>query len=145
MSRSLDDLAPEVRSRAHVALFNIEKALKPFGMMAMVIETRRTLPVQMAYFSRGRMAVDDVKAMYQAAGLYRLSDAEAKQSITWTLKSKHLDGLAIDIAPTKDGLNAFWPPAGSEVWEVMGKAGEDAGLKWGGRWKDKVDSPHFEL
>lgn len=144
MSRTLSDLSPEMHSRATLALFNIEKALKPFGMVAMVIETRRSLPVQMAYYSRGRMAVEDVKAMYAAAGLYRLSDAEAKQSITWTLKSKHLDGLAIDIAPSKDGMTATWPPADSPIWEAIGKAGEEAGLKWGGRWKQK-DSPHFEL
>ena len=27
---------------------------------------------------------------------------------------------------------------------VMGEIGESCGLKWGGRWKDLPDTPHFE-
>ena len=96
----------------------------------------------MAYYSRGRMNIDDVKAMYKAAGLYNLSDSEAKTCNTWTLKSKHIEGKAIDLCPVINGKNAW--NADESIWERMGKIGEENGLTWGGRWEQK-DLPHFEI
>jgi hypothetical protein len=61
---------------------------------------------------------------------------------TWTLDSKHTDGLAFDAAPSKDGINPDWA-APDAVWDRMAQIAEEKGLVAGRRWKNK-DSPHFE-
>lgn len=141
----LDGLSPKFRARVEAVLYAMrqDKKLKDLGVQDVTVtEGLRTLPVQMAYYSRGRMAPDDVRAMYDAVGLYHLTDAEAKQKITWTLKSRHLEGKAVDIVPTKGGK--LWWDAPREVWARMGEIGKTFELVWGGDWKEK-DLPHFEM
>ncbi|HNV37157.1 MAG TPA: hypothetical protein PKL79_09085, partial [Rectinema sp.] len=102
----LDGLQPKFRGRVEAALgvMNIDAELKKYGVQKIiVVEGLRTLPTQMAYYSRGRMKTADVRAMYEAAGLYKPTDTEAQTPNTWTLKSRHLDGKAVDLAPSKDG------------------------------------------
>jgi len=69
------------------------------------------------------------------------------KGVSWTTRSRHLDGDAIDICPYStwdahgpDKLN--WN-AGDPVWLRLGVIGESIGLRWGGRWKVK-DLGHFE-
>jgi len=141
----LDGLQPKFRARLEAALFAMrqDRTLKDAGVKdIVVVEGLRTLPVQMAYYSRGRMKTIDVQAMYVAAGLYKLTDTEAQTPITWTLKSRHLDGKAADLAPTRDGT-AIWWDAPEAVWQRMGEIGITFGLVWGGGWPQK-DRPHFE-
>lgn len=73
---------------------------------------------------------------------------------SWTTRSKHLDGLAIDIVPYETyqlhGPDKLQWDASDPVWLKMGLIGESLGLRWGGRWKDakgnpRPDSGHFEL
>jgi hypothetical protein len=112
-----------------------------------VLETRRTLAVQMAYYSRGRAPVALVKEYFARCGLWAITDAEATVENTKTLYSKHIDGLAIDIAPAKDG-KAWWD-APKDLWERMWKIAEDecdldacAGGKWNAwQW----DNCHMEF
>jgi peptidoglycan L-alanyl-D-glutamate endopeptidase CwlK len=70
-----------------------------------------------------------------------------------TMKSRHLTGHAVDLAPLVD-LDGdgdtelswehahFWPIA-----EAMKGAAEflKVSIVWGGDWKSFVDAPHFEL
>jgi hypothetical protein len=138
-------LLPALMTKLADAIAEMERddTLKGYGVDAVRIsEARRELAVQMAYYSRGRMLPQDVMAMYKAAGLYAIAEAETKIAVTWTLDSKHLRGLAVDLVPVRGGK--LWWAAPLEVWERMGVIGEGHGLKWGGRWKNK-DSPHFEL
>lgn len=58
-----------------------------------------------------------------------------------TMKSKHLDGKAFDIAVIKNG-KVSWD---FEDYKPYGKIGESVGLAWGGNWKTFKDGPHFEL
>lgn len=143
----LDGLSPKFRTRVEAAIerMRVDAELRAAGVTdIIVVEGLRTLPVQMAYYTRGRMAPDDVRAMYHAAGLYRPGDDEAKRPVTWTLKSRHLDGKAVDLAPTRDGKTIWWD-ATDKVWDRMGLIGQSFGLAWGGTWPDrKKDSPHFE-
>lgn len=144
MSKFISDLHPSFQAKARKLVEALQKdeCLKKLGVENIaVVETKRELSVQMAYYSRGRMNVDDVKAMYKAAGLYDISTEEAKKTNTWTLKSRHLEGLAIDLAPVKNGK--CWWDAPKEVLERMGEIGEECGLSWGGRWKEK-DFYHFQ-
>jgi hypothetical protein len=141
----LDLLAAPIRSKAEAAISQMQSdpELKRLGVdRVMVVETLRDLTTQMAYYSRGRMAEADAQAMYAAAGLWKIGEAEARQKITWTLDSKHIRGLAIDIAPVKGGH--VWWLAPHDVWERLGVIGEGHGMNWGGRWKNK-DGPHFEV
>lgn len=146
MSKDLADLDPQIRSKATEAyqLMNESARLKALGVSAVAIsETKRDLAVQMAYYSRSRMRdINDVKKMYKAAGLYIPTDQECITANTWTLTSKHLQGLAVDFVPMRNGL--LWWTAPVTIWEEMGRIGKSCGLKWGGDWKNK-DCPHFEV
>jgi len=67
---------------------------------------------------------------------------------SWTQHSKHLDGLAMDVAPYATyqlhGANKLDWDAADPVWQTLGEIGEKLGLRWGGRWQQK-DMGHFEL
>jgi len=76
----------------------------------------------------------------------------AKRS--WVEKSKHQEGLAIDVAPYEVYLSVgpdklAWD-AEDPLWQRIGKIGESLGLVWGGRWggqaggRAKPDMGHFE-
>lgn len=147
MSNQIKDLAKEVQPAANKAYkaMNSSVALKKLGVeKVLVIETKRDLAVQMAYYSRSRMKdIKDVKAMYKAAGLYEPTIKECETANTQTLDSNHIKGIAIDFAPYKDGK--IWWDAPDSVWAEMGKIGKKYGFSWGGDWKDWQDKPHFEM
>lgn len=145
MGKSINELLPYMQPKAQEAWTKMKESekLKTLGVETIAIsETKRSLATQMAYYSRSRMAVEDVKKMYAAAGLYDPTIAECKTANTWTLESKHIEGKAIDFVPIKNGK--YWWTAPLPVWETMGEIGESCGLLWGGRWKTK-DCPHFEV
>lgn len=117
-----------------------------------VIETLRTEATQQAYYAQGRMPLYTVNSLRKDAGLFVIDESTNKNVITWTLKSKHLDGKAIDIVPVVNG-RIPWNINSQEIADLyirIGKIGESVGLEWGGRWKpiDKFgvgkDAPHFE-
>ena len=146
MSNDLRLLEIGIREKTFKAISKMRDnyELKQLGVEdIVVVETKRTLSTQMAYYSRGRMGVNDVKEMYRVAGLYKLTTEEALTKNTWTLESKHIEGKAVDLAPMKNGK--IWWSAPSSVWTLIGEIGESVGLKWGGRWKGKEDTPHFEV
>lgn len=61
-----------------------------------------------------------------------------------TMKSKHLDGLAVDVVP----IPVTWEPkAFLPIAEAMFKAADmlDTPIVWGGDWRTFKDYPHFEL
>lgn len=58
-------------------------------------------------------------------------------------RSKHCDGLAIDIAPVICLKLKNWAPY-HPLWKKIGLIGEALGLRWGGRWKSPYDPGHFE-
>lgn len=141
----LTKLKPALQNRVVAALEEMrgDEELKKLGASGIAVsETLRDIAVQMAYYSRSRMSVMDVKAMYKAAGLYAIGDAEAKRAATWTLESKHLKGEAVDLVPTR--LGSYWWTAPEAVWKRMGEIGIKHGLTWGGSWKN-ADCPHFEI
>ena len=146
MSNQIKDLAKEVRTPATKAFMamNSSEKLKSLGVDKVIItETKRELSTQMAYYARSRMKeAKFVKEMYKAAGLYEPTIKECNTANTQTLKSKHIQGLAIDFVPCKAG-NIWWT-APDEVWNEMGKIGKKYGFSWGGDWKDWQDKPHFE-
>lgn len=113
-------LALDLRPRA-VAL--IQAALEA-GVRVVVTEGRRTPEKQAKLYAQGRTTPGRI--------------------VTWTLKSKHLDGLAFDVGVLDDDGVLTWPDD-DDLWERIGKLGEARGLRWGGRWTRSKDRPHFEL
>ena len=150
MTRDDDRLATLTDGFREIAIeaferMNADDELRGMGIKhVFVVEGRRALPTQMAYFSRSRMAPANVLAMYRAAGLAPITGAEALRPVTWTLDSKHLAGLSMDLAPSRDGRTIWWgaPP---EVWHRMGLIGQAYGLECGLDWPaDKKDPGHYE-
>lgn len=141
-------LVPEAYNKCMAFLEGCKqsKLLQERRYVAIILETLRELAVQMAYYSRSRMGIIDVQAMFRAAGLWMISSSEASKPSTWTLESKHLKGKAFDSAPSKDGVNPDWqaPP---EVWEEMHQIARSVGLLCGADFKlpAKPDGPHYEI
>lgn len=65
-----------------------------------------------------------------------------------TLKSRHLTGHAIDVAPLIDGeISWAWPPY-YIIANAMKKAAAELGvpIEWGGDWtRGFKDGPHWQL
>jgi peptidoglycan L-alanyl-D-glutamate endopeptidase CwlK len=144
--KKISDPDYTVQKKFAVALeaMNQDATLKEWRIEKVCInESLRDLSVQMAYYACGRMKYEDVRRMYSAAGLYDIGRDEAATIKTHTLQSNHMSGKACDFVPVKDGK--IWWNAPDPVWERMGEIGEENGLKWGGRWKDFKDCPHFEV
>ena len=100
----------------------VETLLSRLGPDWMVIETYRTLDRQQELYRQGRETPGPI--------------------VTWTLRSKHIIGLAVDIVPEKDGRP--WWDAPHERWQALGRMAEGLGLVWGGRFKSP-DCPHVEM
>jgi len=66
---------------------------------------------------------------------------------TRTLRSRHLTGHAVDIAPLVDGKVSWDWPIYYRLSPVIKKAAQDVGVKieWGGDWRSFKDGPHWQL
>jgi hypothetical protein len=115
------------------ALDDLSPRMRPFavellarlveaGIMVMIVDTLRTPEEHIANLRRG---------------------------VSWTTRSKHLDGNAIDLAPYETyalhGPDKLKWEASDSAWLKMGQIGEAVGLVWGGRWIKTPDYGHFEL
>ena len=70
-----------------------------------------------------------------------------KKGATRTMRSRHLTGHAVDIAPLVDG-KASWDWAYYyPVRDAMKQSAADLGVSviWGGDWRSFRDGPHWEL
>lgn len=117
------------------------------GIPLVITETRRDLSIQMAYYARGRCAINIVRIFFERCGLWAITDTEAATTSTQTLYSKHINGLAADIAPVKDGRP--WWDAPRELWlRMFAIAEEECGLDAcaAGKWQAwQWDWPHIEF
>jgi hypothetical protein len=114
----LQTLDPSFRIKVELLL---SKGLSE-GLRPEIVESRRTEERQKELYEQGRTTPGQI--------------------VTQTLKSKHIDGLAIDIAQLDDKGNITYN-ASPGFWERMGDIGQELGLEWGGTWKNK-DLPHFQ-
>lgn len=110
----------------------VKRAIEITPVDFSVIEGVRTLDRQKQLYAQGRTAPGKV--------------------VTWTMKSKHIEGKAVDLLPATgwDNLISF-----DQVAKAMFQAAAELGVKirWGADWnsngkpreKGETDSPHFEL
>jgi hypothetical protein len=113
----------------------------------MVHEGRRSVRVQEAYYAQGRESLERVNELRQAAGLYALRSEKDNYKITWTLKSRHLEGEAMDVVPADGAGNPTWDLAHyRETFEKIRDCGRAAGLECGAGWPPpQTDWPHYEV
>lgn len=66
---------------------------------------------------------------------------------TTTMKSRHLDGHAVDLAPMVGGTIRWdWPLYGQLAVIVKEAAkAEKVPIEWGGDWRTFKDGPHWQL
>lgn len=88
------------------------------GIDLAVVETYRTVAKQNEYKKLGKIYTRNVGG-----------------------RSKHQYGLAVDVVPVIDD-SASWH--NEAAWKIVGLAGEELGLRWGGRWRHPYDPGHFE-
>ena len=63
------------------------------------------------------------------------------------MKSRHITGHAIDIAPVVGGVIRWDWPLYYKLADTMKQASKDVGVpvEWGGDWKSFKDGPHWQL
>jgi len=132
---ALQSLDQRAASKLSLALIDMENQKIPY----FISEARRTLLTQCLYALQGRLGGDISQAELEWACKEAGIRPPGAQRITWTLKSNHLSGLAVDIVPLIDG-KPDWGNQDMRIVEIMKKYG----FTWGGDW-EKPDKPHFEL
>jgi hypothetical protein len=109
------------------------------------VEGRRLFAVQEAYHAQGREPLEEVNKKRAAAGLYLLRSEKDNYIITWTLKSKHIDGLAVDVVPTDGMGNPTWDLAHYyKVFVTIRNCARKVGLTCGADW-NPPDWPHYQI
>ena len=63
------------------------------------------------------------------------------RGVSWTLDSRHLDNLAVDMYLFKDGVIAL----GGPLYRPLGEYWESLGGRWGGRFGLKPDEYSVEI
>jgi len=118
-SRSLDDLVPPAKQRAHAFI----DAAKAKGIDLLVTSTYRDNESQAALFAQGRTTPGKVVT-------------NAKPGQSW-----HNWRCALDVVPLVNG-KAVWDD--NALWLQVGKIGKAAGLEWAGDWTTFKEFPHFQ-
>jgi peptidoglycan L-alanyl-D-glutamate endopeptidase CwlK len=141
--RDINALVPEMKEKVLMFKAKLSQAKIPY----LIIETLRTQDVQNAYYAQGRQSFNEVNTLRKKAGLYLFKNEwENKSIVTKTRSSYHSTGKACDLVPLlPSDTKKIWWAAPDQVWEELGCMGESCGLEWGGRWKDFIDKPHYQL
>lgn len=115
----------------------VRTAFKACPIPLLVVEGLRTRSRQIQLYAQGRTAPGKI--------------------VTWTLKSKHIEGRAVDLCPKAADGSLDWNNL--KAFDTMGAAMKAAAkslgvaIRWGADWdgdgklreKGESDSPHFEL
>ena len=97
--------------------------------------------------------LEGVRTMERQRELYAQGRTAPGKIVTWTMKSRHIEGKAVDLVPYPldwNDLEKF-----NKIKDAMFQAAKelDVNLRWGADWdsdgkyreKGEYDSPHFEL
>lgn len=111
-----------------------------------VVQGSRTQDEQDHLYGHGRSASQCV-----AAGIPASYAQPDKAKVTWTRRSNHIGGRAIDVCPVVGG-SLCWDDNGKRgLWPKLAAAFKQAAkeldvtISWGGDWQKTKDRPHFEL
>lgn len=97
--------------------------------------------------------LEGVRTLERQRELYAQGRTAPGKIVTWTMKSKHIEGKAVDLVPYPldwNDLEKF-----NKIKDAMFQAARelDVNLRWGADWnengeyreKGEYDSPHFEI
>jgi len=130
---ALNSLDNRAAAALAVALNDLDKDNVPY----FISEAARELLTQCLYVLQGTGIIpqSELEWACKTAGIR----PPGTQRISWTLKSKHIEKMAVDIYPLKDG-KPDWNNQDMRIVAAMKRAG----FIWGGDWATP-DRPHFEL
>lgn len=119
----LQQLHPAIRDKA-IDAYSEAVRLTPSGVHPYITETLRSF---------GR-----------SADLYAQGRTKPGEIVTWAKagQSYHNYGLALDFVIQVNGKEDWTVNAN---WMVVVNVFKSHGFTWGGDWKNKKDSPHFEM
>lgn len=97
--------------------------------------------------------LEGVRTLERQRDLYAQGRTAPGKIVTWTMKSRHIEGKAVDLVPYPldwNDLDKF-----NKIKDAMFQAAKelDVNLRWGADWdgdgnyreKGEYDSPHFEI
>lgn len=97
--------------------------------------------------------LEGVRTLERQRELYAQGRTAPGKIVTWTMKSRHIEGKAVDLVPYPldwNDLEKF-----NKIKDAMFQAAKelDVNLRWGADWdgdgnyreKGEYDSPHFEI
>jgi len=119
-SRSLDDLLPAVKERVEKFINSAKNA----GIDLLITSTYRDNASQTALYAQGRTAAGRI-----------VTNAKAGESF-------HNYRCAVDVVPLING-KPVWDVS-YQVWQTIGKLGQENGLEWAGNWTKFKEMPHFQ-
>lgn len=131
-SRRLSDLHPILQPIAIKFINDLDKQ----GIHIVIYLTWRSIGEQNRLYSRGRTMEGNIVTWARGG--------ESKHN--FQIKGKPAS-LAFDCVPLING-KAHWSTdkEGVKIWQIIGLAGKNLGLDWGGDWRgSKKDFPHFQL
>ena len=142
-----------LRQEAKERFLRAEPRLVQLEFDVYIVETVRSLLVQLAYFAQGRTSTEEVNQIRSAAGLAKISDpAPIVTYVDGILKrSKHQEGLALDVVPYEPTTGRILWNASEGMWKRLGEIARESGFAWGGDWKTHPaaalgwDCPHWEV
>lgn len=89
-----------------------------------------------------------VRTLAEQKMIYAQGRTRPGKIVTWTLKSRHIGGFAIDFVAMPDSKNISWD---EKYYPFIGEAFKLASrmlnipIVWGGDFKKNKDYPHVEL
>lgn len=100
------------------------------------------LPLAVQLLDALRAEIPDIQIITTRRSNEAQADA-VKRGVSWTTKSPHLDGMAIDVAPAHLMSQKNWAP-GDPLWHRIGEIGTGLGigLIWGGTWRADTKPPY---
>lgn len=113
-------LQPLLRRKAEDLIVKMEG----WGYKVMVHQGFRSIAEQDYLYAQGRTRGGSV-----------VTNAKGGESL-------HNYGVAFDMVFISDGKPSW---DNRFPWDLLGRAGQELGLEWGGAWKTFVDRPHFQM
>lgn len=114
------------------------------GKQVLITEVLRSADRQRFLYAKGRTDLQLKNRGYTPAAIAKARGEGAKATdhqVTWSLKSRHIEGEAADLVPVRNG-QPDW--GDSETYALIGSSAKAHELDWGGTWKSK-DMPHVQL
>ena len=119
-SRKISDLDSRIQGLVKQLLDKFNSLNGNDGWIAFITDGKRTQAEQNELYAQGRTKPGPI--------------------VTWTLKSNHVLGLAVDIAFQKAGKLSY----AQTYYDKLVPIAKGLGFDWGGDWKIIKDTPHFE-